>query len=197
MTASPTPPDFFAESANKSEHHAESAYCSDHIVDADKMVSAGLPSEEETARVLIAHFVENTGFQTVNEDDTKTSVAAYYGGHWVDLRIYPIARAILDLIRPAFEAKEREIAEADAEITLTESLLADERAVRFAAEAKLAQAVEAMAPFDDALGEDDEGYGGGLTVVMKWGYCTDYSITLEDLRDLRKAARAAASGEKT
>ena len=30
-------PDFFAENANKSEHHAESAYCSDHIVDANKM----------------------------------------------------------------------------------------------------------------------------------------------------------------
>jgi hypothetical protein len=59
-----------------------------------------------------------------------------------------------------------------------------------ASEAKLAQAVEAMEPFDDALGEDDEGYGSGLTVVMKWGACSVYSVRLEDLRDLRKAARA-------
>ena len=105
---SPTHPDFFAESANKSEHDAESAYCSG--------AQTGLPSEEEIARVLIAHFVENTWLQTVNEDDTKTSVAAYYGGHWVDLRIYPIARAILDLIRPAFEAKGREIQKAIREV---------------------------------------------------------------------------------
>lgn len=59
-----------------------------------------------------------------------------------------------------------------------------------AAEAALAAMVKAVEPIDDALGEDDEGYGDGLTVVMKWGACTDYSVTLGDLRDIRKAIRA-------
>ena len=47
---------------------------------------------------------------------------------------------------------------------------------------------EALEPFDDALGEDDEGYGDGLTVVLKWGAVTDYSVTLGDLRELRRVA---------
>jgi hypothetical protein len=47
---------------------------------------------------------------------------------------------------------------------------------------------EALGPFDDALGEDDEGYGDGLTVVLKWGAVTDYSVTLGDLRELRRVA---------
>ena len=184
MTASPTPPDFFAESAKN---------------------PVGLPSEEGLARVLCAEDGhdpdepvvggQSTGFQDFGprwqaEERSENTLG---GRNYVR-----DARAILDLIRPAFEAKERELQAAlfasRHETDLCQQALED----RAAAEAKLAQAVEAMAPFDDALGEDDEGYGGGLTVVMKWGACTDYSITLEDLRDLRKAARSAeAMGEKT
>lgn len=64
------------------------------------------------------------------------------------------------------------------------------------ARAEMAGLREALEPFDDALGEDDEGYGDGLTVVLKWGACSDYSITLADLREARRA-RAAAQGETT
>lgn len=131
------------------EHHADPAYCSggDHSPDAGNMVSTcaqvGLPSEEAIARTLIAYFVDRTGFQTINEDDTKTSVAAYYGGSWVDLRVYPMARAILALMRPAFEAKEREIGQHAEEDLAAEASLDLWRQRALSAEAKLAQAVEA------------------------------------------------------
>lgn len=65
-------------------------------------------TEEEVAKALIKHFVDATGFTTVNEDETKTSVSAYYGGNWVDLRVYPMARAVLSLLQPAIEAARRE-----------------------------------------------------------------------------------------
>lgn len=103
MTASPTPPpDFFAESANKSEHHAESAYCSDHIVDADKMVPAGLPSEEEIRALVLREAVPSCEFADDGAPEAQLP----------DWRAARTARAILDLIRPAFEAKEREIEQA-------------------------------------------------------------------------------------
>ena len=61
---------------------------------------------------------------------------------------------------------------------------------------EIAALLDVLEPFDDALGEDDEGYGDGLTVVLKWGACTDYSVTLGDLRALRRA-RSLAQGETT
>lgn len=134
---SPTPPDFFAENANKSEHHAESAYCSDHIVDANKMVSAGLPSEEAFQRLLF-------------EFATCTDLAA--GPSALDANARSFASAILDLIRPAFEAvaadrdawkaeKQRETNRAMAEINDLHAEADRLAAARDAAEAKLAQAV--------------------------------------------------------
>jgi hypothetical protein len=118
-------PDFFAENANKSEHHAESAYCSDHIVDANKMVSAGLPSEEE---IHVAMFEAQRAFRAVRDADLAKQ------GYWPDRSPAPLdvlARAILDLIRPAFEAKEREIERwrrrwlsAEAELQSTEAKIA-------------------------------------------------------------------------
>lgn len=77
----------------------------------------------------------------------------------------------------------------EARATTAESALASERETVKALR-------EALEPFDDALGEDDEGYGDALTVVMKWGACTDYSVTLGDLRELRRAGRRALQGDK-
>lgn len=64
-----------------------------------------LPTREEIARVLVEHFVEHTGFQTVNEDDSKTTVSTYCGGHWIDLRVYPMADRILALFAQPQEKK--------------------------------------------------------------------------------------------
>ncbi len=95
---------------------------------------AAMPSEEDVARVLIAYFVENTGFQTVNEDEAKTSVAAYYGGAWVDLRVYPMARAVISLFSPILarleDAKARSLEYADTQFNralAAEAALAAER----------------------------------------------------------------------
>lgn len=57
---------------------------------------------------MIAHFVEHTGFTTVDEDGPKTCVSAYYGGVWVYLRVFPIARTILDILAPILAEKERD-----------------------------------------------------------------------------------------
>ncbi len=122
---SPTPPDFFAESANKStEHHADSAYCSDAQV--------GLPSEEEIARAIYHSKPRNKPWDVLT--------------HEFKNQYRKQARAILDLIRPAFE---REIAKRDDEMLrqflgsaasdVVDALHAELTATR----AKLAQAVEA------------------------------------------------------
>lgn len=153
----------------------------------------GMPSEETIARAMCV----------VDGHDPDAPYGI--GGRTNAWRYEDAARAVAALIRPAFEAKEREIEAMDAFAKREQEACIHWRGeaakfneARLSAEAKLAQAVEAMEPFDDVLGEDDEGYGDGLTVVMKWGACTDYSVTLGDLRDLRKAARAAAAmGEKT
>jgi len=118
---------------------------------------AELPGVEEIARALIAHFVENTGFTTVEEDETKTRVSAYYGGAWVDLRVYPMARAVLALFAPILAEKEREATDCapylkegetprermdrdfkDSQALL--AMLADERKKREATEIKLQEA---------------------------------------------------------
>lgn len=67
---------------------------------------AEMPGEIEVANALIAHFVEHTGFTTVEGDETKTRVSAYYGGVWVELRVYPMARAILALFAPILAEKD-------------------------------------------------------------------------------------------
>ena len=66
MTASPTP--FFAKPAHNSdgEHYAENASCSDHSGDANKMVSAAMPSEEiERVREMLRSIP--TGIQTADQ----------------------------------------------------------------------------------------------------------------------------------
>jgi hypothetical protein len=121
---------------------------------------AGMPTEESIARALVDFQFEGAG---------PESVEAHL----------PMARAILALIRPAFEAKEREIAEWQREAVRAQSKLRwnidDEgRLVRLcdgehdkgepcefttyvpeqdlcAAEAKLAQAVEALESADRYL----------------------------------------------
>ena len=50
----------------------------------------------------------------------------------------------------------------------------------------------AAAPFDDALGEDDE-FPDDTPVIMTWGRSTAHGVTLGDLRRLR-AARCKAEG---
>jgi hypothetical protein len=140
------------------------------MIDEPASPAPGIPSEEEVrAIVWRGRLNSDTGQRTTSE--------------------------LFALFRPAFEAKEREIAEEHARIDRWQDRWQEERDARLSAEAKLAQAVEALEPFDDALGEDDEGYGDGLTVVMKWGACTDYSVTLGDLRDIRRARTASATGK--
>jgi hypothetical protein len=101
---------------------------------------------------------------------------------------------ILDLIRPAFEAKERELQAAlfasRHETDLCQQALAD----RAAAEAKLAQAVEALKPFADYYGEhypdtDDKGSPLPDDAGVGWVYLT--------MGAFRRARSAAAMGEKT
>lgn len=118
-----------------------------------------------------------------------------------------VARKRVDHIDPALEERLPALCEISRETWLAHKERAPIMAVDMlhyaqlkAAEAALAGERERVAkvlePFDDALGEDDEGYGDGLTVVMKWGACTDYSVTLGDLRDIRKLAAAnRAQGE--
>lgn len=62
-----------------------------------------------------------------------------------------------------------------------------------AAETALAEAVAALEPFDDALGEDSDGYADTLLITMKYGACTDYSLCVGNLR----AARAIRSRKET
>lgn len=172
--------------------------------DAGMPGDVGLPSEEiEQTALLILQVLEAARERIYPDEESVARLGPHVGrikARYGEIRgrsfseAYQVSRvefiraAILSLIRPAFEAKEREKAAAL-------GLVHGHAAVIAQLEAKLAQAVEAMEPFDDALGEDDEGYGGGLTVVMKWGACTDYSVTLQDLRDLREAARSASRGE--
>lgn len=103
---------------------------------------AEMPGEIEVANALIAHFVENTGFTTVEEDETKTRVSAYYGGVWVDLRVYPMARAVLALFAPILAEREK----VD-DLGQTEGVIAALEARALAAEA----AVLAVAPYVDSI----------------------------------------------
>lgn len=161
-------PDFFAENANKSEHHAESAYCSDHIGDADKMVSAGLPSEEAIA------------------DEIQRYIPTFHGAR-------EASRAILDLIRPAFEAKEQEIERYEAMIKCEqdaaihwcgEAAKLNDRAL--SAESKHAQAVEALDLYRDAVRID-----------VKMDGPLFMGANSSALKRAWEADRAAARGEKT
>ena len=61
------------------------------------------------------------------------------------------------------------------------------------AEAKLAQAVEALEPFSDVNGEGDEDFSDEEKVVVKFGRTTHYALRLGDFR----RARSAARGETT
>lgn len=178
MTASPpAAPDFCAENAkNSAEHHADSAYCS------------GMPSEEEIARALLHAECE--------PDKDETGYGEIWG--WEDImppvrhRLIAQARAILDLIRPAFEAKEREArvalikqrnAEAKYDDVFEKYLFQEERAL--AAEAKLAKAVEALEPFADAANSYDPDEGDGAQVA--WSH----DFTIASLRRARSASAAA------
>jgi len=172
-------PDFLAKSANNSgEHYAGSAYCSgpDHIGDANKMV--GLPSEEEIVALIRRHLDWPT------DRDRDGAVAD---------TLRDVAIDILALIRPAFEAKERELtaAKAVAEMNATSGAFWAERGRN--AEAKLAQAVEALEPFacyhDDAEFLDHEGQP--LPDDRHAGYVY---LTMGDFRRARTAA-AATRGE--
>lgn len=95
------------------------------------------------------------------------------------------ARAILDLIHPAFEAKEREKAAAL-------GLIEGHAAVIAQLEAKLAQAVEALEPFSKvadafkpAMPDDERRWPGHIPLP-----------TVADFRRARSAS-AAARGETT
>ncbi|MFC5423259.1 hypothetical protein ACFPOB_27315 [Bosea eneae] len=110
----------------------------------------GLPSEEEIAKLIS-------------------------GAPFPSTKSLTKARAILSLIRPAFEAKEREIEAASEEAaenasreTLWRDQLAREEARALSAEAKLAQAVEELSGLRQAIVDaavicdDDEKAGDRL-----------------------------------
>ncbi len=59
---------------------------------------------------------------------------------------------------------------------------------------QLGEAWKALEPFNDALGEDDDGYPDDTKLTLSWQAHTDYSLTLGDLRRARAAA-IRAQGE--
>jgi hypothetical protein len=144
----------------------------------------GMPTEEEIARAIYHAKPRNKPWDLLTHEFKNQ-----YRKH---------ARAILSLIRPAFEAKDAEIATFDArEEECLESMKValenEEDAHRKleAAEAKLAKAVEALEPFaraDRALADEP----GPFRFETRNGYRL---IEREDFRRARSAS-AAARGEK-
>lgn len=130
-------------------------------IDSPTGAGAGLPSEEEIARAICAS--DFTGDETVYDEMSRDQQRNFIKN----------ARAILALIRPAFEAKEREIErltnnrdmwkgqcgeQAETLRELRMQALSDEGQMR-ELQAKLAQAVEALEPFADfAQWVDAEGW---------------------------------------
>lgn len=98
------------------------------------------------------------------------------------------ARAILALIRPAFEALDHECQSSMEEI-------ARERARADAAEAKLAQAVEALGPFASAL-KDNWSKQPDESPIIAGPHAYDMRLEFT-LGDFRRARAAATMGEKT
>lgn len=190
MTASPTP--FFAESAGEPDHSPDAGNMVSTCAENAQVqpASAAGQSEEEIARLI-----DPERFRS-HDSVRSYSIREGYGEEEAQLRadwFHPLAgplekaRAALALFAPILAEKEREYELAsEGRAAFAARALAAEAALAAERE-KVAQVLE---PFDDALGEDDEGYGDGLTVVMKWGACTDYSVTLADLRDVRKLAAA-------
>lgn len=164
MTASPTD----AGAGMPSEDYASRAYCLPS--DLADIVKSALPS--------IAIAIEEWLFNGAADDRAAADIAA--------------------LIRPAFDAKEREI-EALKKLPVIADYIEVQDHARamearaLSAEAKLAQAVEALEPFDDALGEDDDGYPDETKLTVSWRAHTYHALTLADLR---RARSASARGEK-
>lgn len=179
MTASPTPPDFFAESANKSATPPDA--------------QVGLLSEEEIARAICASDFDYD--ETVY--DTLSSAQR--------LNFAINARAILDLIRPAFEAKERGgvgnsdgIASPFNACCYRDECRAMEARAR-SAEAKLAQAVEALGRAKDEIVRtaDDLSMHSPTVKLVEEIAAIIGQPALNSRAIVREAARAAARGEKT
>lgn len=118
-------------SANSpSEHYANHASCS---------AAPGMPSEEDIARAILEN-PPNRSWEPCK--DSMRLVRDHT----------PTARAILSLIRPAFEAKDAEIERLKALPVIADYIEVQD--ARRAAEAKLAQAVEALTavgPYVDAI----------------------------------------------
>jgi hypothetical protein len=165
------------------------AYESAKTKEAASPAAPGIPSEEEIDRVV-------TGLYRRFKDWSKHGFTAD-DVTWCEVRADVVA-----LIRPAFEAKEREIADERARVDRWQERWQDERDARLSAEAKLAQAVEALEPFNDMLGEDDDGYPDDTKLTVSWRAHTYHALTLGDLRRARTASAmgerpALASGKET
>lgn len=132
----------------------------------------GMPSEEDLLRAL------NAGWRDGDEFDSSASIAA-----------------ILSLTRPAFERVERERDEFYRDGLRAEDKWIEFEARALSAEAKLAQAVEALEPFADER--------NGVMQDLLWGDEPDTAIAtittrLGNIRAARavvRSASAAARGE--
>lgn len=147
---------------------------------------AAMPGEEDVARAL----AEALRQRPIPDDIWSGMVESfrrleskypdYATGHSIATDAFRLARAAQALFVPILAEKEREIVASIEEINRLRS--------------DLDEGYAALEPFDDALGEDDDGYPDDTKLTLSWRAHTDYSLTLGDLRRARAAA-IRAQGE--
>jgi hypothetical protein len=146
------------------------------------------PSEETLARWLCAH-----------EGHTPEQVDGLWT-EWLDN-----ARELLALIRPAFEAAEADASQWQGTLRFCEGEWSDERgtmidtiqrarAARLSAEAKLAQAVEALEPFAAAAEFFPDAKDDAHLMLRQNGSGRHYT-DMFTVADLRRARTASAIGK--
>jgi DNA-binding helix-hairpin-helix protein with protein kinase domain len=179
---------------------------------------AGMPSEESIAREFDPYLFRPDFDETEMLDDGRSAGVARR-------QALNSARAVLALIRTAFEAKEREIEQAMEEAdenarreTLWRDQLRKEEARALSAEAKLreanmqalsdegqmrelqvklAQAVEALSPFAEAAAFFDHVKVETKHIMTREEGAGRHYSDMFTVGDLRRARTASARGEKT
>ena len=166
--------------------------------------SAAMPSEEEVARLEKA--LRHAATTASNDDYTKAG-STERARHVARIMAILEAADALALFAPILAEKERELAELKGRLAVRMDYLvglattadryveAAAEARALAAEAKLAQAVEALGPFAKAAGCWDE---SSPDETLVFGHYPSMFGGQTELRfaDFRRARSAAAMGEK-
>lgn len=154
----------------------------------------GMPSEEDIARAMRPAVWARCDAAGVTSESTGSGITL--GDLTARATSLLDANTILSLIRPAFEAKDAEAQHWQTRATVYKRLMTDAQRGKEAAEAKLAQAVEALEPFSkiDCAVDGGHAFDPWADDRVVFGIGADRTITAGDLRRARSAS-AAASGE--